>query len=308
MPIEKFEALLERDGSWAGELTHTTRDGRNLLIESRHVLMREDDGRLFVFETNRDITDRKHAEEKLHQTLGDLARISRVTTMGELTASLAHEINQPISAAVMNANVSTRWLKREPPDLEEALAATSRMVNDVMRAADIIERLRSLYRRSAPQRELLHVNDVIREMIPLLRHEADRNSVTIRTELDSTIPPSTADRVQVQQVLLNLMLNGIEAMKGTGGELTVMSSNTDDHQVLISVIDSGPGLPAQESERIFEAFFTTKSQGTGMGLSISRNIVESHGGRLWATSNEGRGAAFHFTLPHYTSKSSALAA
>jgi PAS domain S-box-containing protein len=308
MPTRMFEQLLERNGSWTGELTQATRDNRNLLIESRQVLMHEEDGRHLVLETNRDITDRKRAEEKLHQALGDLARISRVTSMGELTASLAHEINQPISAAVMNANVCTRWLQHDPPDVEEARAAASRMITDVMRAAEIIERLRSLYRRSAPQRELLHINDVIREMIPLLRHEADRHSVAIRTELDSTLPPSTADRVQLQQVLLNLMLNGIEAMKDTGGELTVKSSGTEDSQILISVIDSGPGVPVQEAERIFEAFFTTKSQGTGMGLSISRNIVESHGGRLWANTHAGRGATFHFTLPRYTAASSALAA
>jgi signal transduction histidine kinase len=182
------------------------------------------------------------------------------------------------------------------------------MVKDVMRAADIIERLRSLYRRSAPQREVLHINDIIREMTPLLRHEADRHSVTIRTELDSTLPIITADRVQLQQVLLNLMLNGIEAMKGTGGELIVTSSRAEDDQLLISVTDSGPGLPAEEIERIFEAFFTTKPQGTGMGLSISRNIVESHGGRLWASGNAGRGATFHFTLPQHKPMSSALAA
>jgi PAS domain S-box-containing protein len=308
MPTKEFEALIERHGSWTGELTHMTRNNRKLVIESRHVLMREEDGRRLVLETNRDITDRKRAEEKLHQALGDLARISRVTTMGELTASLAHEINQPISAAVMNANVCTRWLQRDQPDVEEARAASSRMVKDVMRAADIIERLRSLYRRSAPQREALHINDIIREMTPLLRHEADRHSVTIRTELDSTLPIITADRVQLQQVLLNLMLNGIEAMKGTGGELIVTSSRAEDDQLLISVTDSGPGLPAEEIERIFEAFFTTKPQGTGMGLSISRNIVESHGGRLWASGNAGRGATFHFTLPQHKPMSSALAA
>ena len=171
------------------------------------------------------------------------------------------------------------------------------MINDVRRAAEIFDRVHSLYRRDTSERELLDLNEIIREMIVLLRDKANRSSISIRTELDPGLPLITADRVQLQQVLMNLLLNGIEAMKDASGELAITSKRTEDGQALISVSDSGIGLPAGEEERIFEAFFTTKAQGTGMGLSISRKIIESHRGRLWAASNSGRGATFQFTLP-----------
>jgi PAS domain S-box-containing protein len=249
--------------------------------------------------SNIDITDLKGAaeeRERVRQLEADLAHINRVSMMGELTASLAHEVKQPIASSVINAKTCVRWLRRDEPDIPEACEAATRMVNDATRAADILDRVRSLYRRDSPQRELVDVNEIIREMIVLLRDQAIRNSIIIRTACDagsSTIP---ADRVQLQQVLMNLMLNGIEAMKDTGGELTVTSQRTADSQLLISVSDSGIGIAPDQADRIFEAFFTTKPQGTGMGLSISRKIIESHGGRLWATANAGRGATFHFTL------------
>jgi signal transduction histidine kinase len=225
-----------------------------------------------------------------------LAYMSRVTTVGELAASLAHEIKQPIAAAVMNARTCSRWLQRGEPDIAEACEAAARVVKDTTRAAEIIDRVRSLYRRDTPQRELVDVNEIVREMMVLLQDEANRYSIPIRGELTQDLPKVKADRVQLQQVLMNLMLNGIEAMKDTGGELTVTSKSTEDGQLIVSISDSGLGLP-QNPDRIFEAFFTTKSQGTGMGLSISRTIVESHGGRLWASANTGRGATFHFSLP-----------
>jgi PAS domain S-box-containing protein len=257
-----------------------------------------------------DITERKRAEaerEKLRQLETDLAHLNRVSMMGELAASLAHEIKQPITAAATNARTSLRWLMREPPDIVEASEAVSRIVSDVNRAAEIIERDRSLYRRETPQRELVNLNEVIREMIVLLRDKADRNSILIRTEIDAALPTITADRVQLQQVLMNLILNGMEAMEDTGGELTVTSKQTEDGQLLVSVSDSGIGLPVEQPERVFETFFTTKPQGTGMGLSISRRIIESHGGRLWASANTGRGATFQFTLPTDVRASSASA-
>lgn len=227
----------------------------------------------------------------------DLAHRNRVATVGELTASLAHEIKQPLAAAAIHASACERWLQRDVPDVMEACEAASAMVADVTRAANIIDRVRSLYGRGMPQRELVDVNEIIGEMVALLNDTARWNSISTRTELDVELPMTTADRVQLQQVLMNLMLNGIEAMKDTGGELAVTSKNTDDGQLLISVSDSGIGLPVEETERIFVAFFTTKPQGTGMGLAICRSIIESHGGRLWASANKGRGATFHFTLP-----------
>jgi signal transduction histidine kinase len=256
-----------------------------------------------------DLTERKRAEEereRLRQVEGDLAYMSRVATMGELAASLAHEIKQPIAAAVTNARTCARWLQREAPDLAEAIEAASRTVNAAIRASDIVDRVRSLYTRGTPDRQLVDVNDMIQEMVMLLQPEASRRAVAIRTELAGRLPDIIADRVQVQQVLMNLMLNGIEAMKDTPGELVIASQRTDDGALLISVRDSGIGIPAEQAERIFETFFTTKPRGTGMGLSISRTIVESHGGRLWASANTTRGATFQFTLPGEVTSPSAV--
>ena len=245
-----------------------------------------------------DVTERKRAEEALHEAQANLARVSRVTTMGELTASLAHEIRQPIAAAVTNARTCLRWLGRDQPDVAEAREAASRIVNDVTRAADIIGSISLLFKKGALQRELVDVNELIREMIVLLRSEANRYSISIRTELAEDLPKVMGDRVQLQQVFMNLMLNGIDAMKATGhaGELTI-KSEVGDAQLLISVSDTGVGLPPEQADQIFRAFFTTKDNGTGMGLPISRSIIESHGGRLWAAGASGRGATFHFTLP-----------
>jgi PAS domain S-box-containing protein len=250
--------------------------------------------------SNIDITDLKRAEaerERLHQFETDLAHMNRVSMMGELAASLAHEVKQPIAAAQMDARTCVRWLRSDTPDVAEACQAALRMIHDATRAAEVIDRVRSLYRRDTSERELLDVNEIIREMIILLHDKADPNFISIRTELDLGLPLIKADRVQLQQVLMNLILNGIEAMKDAKGELNVTSKRSDDGQLLISVSDSGIGLPREEVERIFEAFFTTKAQGTGMGLSISRRIIESHGGSLWASANAGRGAKFQFTLP-----------
>jgi len=246
-----------------------------------------------------DITERKHAEEALRQAQTDLAHASRVTTMGELTASLAHEVNQPIAAAVTDANTCLRWLTRDQPDLEEAREAASRMAKDATRAADIISRIRLLFQKVSPQRELVDVNEVIREMIVLLLSEVARYSISVRPELAEDLPQIIGDRVQLQQVMMNLMINGIDAMKDVDGmrELAIKSQPAEDEEIVVSVTDSGVGLPSQQAEQIFNAFFTTKPNGTGMGLRISRSIVESHGGRLWAANNSPRGASFCFTLP-----------
>jgi signal transduction histidine kinase len=242
----------------------------------------------------------REERERLRQAQADLAHINRVSTMGELTASLAHEIKQPITAAVTDARTCLRWLGRDDPDVSEAREAASRLVTDVTRAADIISRISLLFKKGALQHEFVDVNELIREMIVLLRNEATRYSISIRSDLAEDLPHVMADRIQLQQVFMNLMLNGIDAMKGVGAarELTIRSQPVKDGQVMISVSDTGIGLPLQQPEQIFSAFFTTKAHGTGMGLPISRSIIESHGGRLWATSNSERGASFHFNLPH----------
>jgi signal transduction histidine kinase/CheY-like chemotaxis protein len=247
-----------------------------------------------------DITERKRAEEereRLRQLEADLAYMNRVSMMGELAASLAHEIKQPMAAAAINGETCTNWLRRDVPDVTGASRAASAMVADVTRACGIIDRVSSLYRRGTPKRELVDLNEIVREMNVLLGDTANRKAVSIRTKLDPELPKTTADRVQLQQVLMNLMLNGIEAMQDTCGELSIASRRTEDNQLLISVSDTGIGLSIDEAERIFEAFFTTKPRGTGMGLSISRRIIASHGGHLWASPNTGRGATFQFTLP-----------
>ena len=240
----------------------------------------------------------REERERLRQAQADLAHINRVTTMGELTASLAHEIRQPISAAATNAKTCLRWLGRDDPDVAEAREAASRIVKDITRAADIIGRISLLFKKGGLQPELVDVNELIREMIVLLRSEASRYAISIRTEFAENLPKVMADRVQLQQVLMNLMLNGIDAMKemSGGSELTI-KSRVDDGQLLISVSDTGVGLPPEQADQIFSAFFTTKDNGTGMGLPISRSIIESHGGRLWAAGAPGRGATFQFTLP-----------
>jgi PAS domain S-box-containing protein len=305
MSTTEFEAALERDGEWTGELTQTTRDGRKIIVESRQVMMRETDGRRLVLETNRDITDRKRAEaeqrrgaEALREAQADLAHVSRTTTMGELTASLAHEVNQPITAAVTNANTCVRWLAGDTPNIEEARDAALRSAKDGTRAAEIISRIRLLFKKGTTEREVVDVNEVIREMIVLLRGEATRYAVSIRTDLADDLPQLMADRVQLQQVMLNLIMNSIDAMKDADGkrELAIKSQRAENEHLQVSVSDTGVGLPAQQADEIFNAFFTTKLEGTGLGLSISRSIVESHGGRLWAADNSPRGASFCFNL------------
>jgi signal transduction histidine kinase len=254
-------------------------------------------GRAFNYAAEQ-LRERKRAEESLRQAQADLAYISRVTTMGELTASLAHEIRQPVAAAVTNASTCLRWLSRGQPDLQEARAAASRIVEDLRRTEGIISRIRLLFKKGAEQREWIDVNEVIREMIVLLRNAATQYSIPIRTQIAENLPPVMADRVQLQQVFMNLMLNGIEAMKDMHppGELTI-KSQAQNGELLFSVSDTGVGLPTEQVDQIFNPFFTTKPDGTGMGLAISRSIIEVHGGRLWATANSGPGATFHFTLP-----------
>jgi PAS domain S-box-containing protein len=246
-----------------------------------------------------DIHDRMAAEETLRQAQCDLARINRVTTMGELTASLAHEISQPISGAMTNANAGLRKLAGDNPDLDEVRGALVRIVRDVQRATEIISRIRSQFEKGVPNQEGLNVNEIIPETIALLRGEAMRYNISVRTELGADLPQIVGDRVQLQQVAMNLIVNSIEAMKDVDGtrELVIKSERAENKQILVSFTDTGIGLSPQLAEQIFEPFFTTKPRGTGMGLRISRSIIESHGGRLWAVGSPGRGATFHLHLP-----------
>jgi C4-dicarboxylate-specific signal transduction histidine kinase len=219
--------------------------------------------------------------------------------MGELCASLAHEVNQPITAAVTNADACLNWLARDIPNLEQARECAKRIVEDSTRAGEIVERIRLLCKRSTPQRGLVDVNEVIQELIVLLRSQMTRYLISVRMELAADLPQVSGDRVQLQQVMMNLMMNGIDAMKDVDGtrELAIKSHLTGNEQLMVCVSDSGVGLPSQQADQIFQAFFTTKPHGIGMGLAICRSIVESHSGRLWAADNSPRGARFHLILP-----------
>jgi PAS domain S-box-containing protein len=249
-----------------------------------------------------DVTDRRQAErerKRLHEAQADLAHASRMTTMGELTASLAHEVNQPITAAVNGASTCVRWLTRDDPDVGEAREAALGVIRNAKRAAEIINHIRTISKKGESQRQLADVNELIREMIALLRSEINRYSISVHTDLEAELPKVMADSVQVQQVMMNLIMNGIDAMKAVDQTrvLTIRSWLEEDQRLRISVTDTGVGLPAEQTNQIFDAFFTTKSHGLGMGLRISRSIVESHGGRLWAANNSPHGASFSFTLP-----------
>jgi PAS domain S-box-containing protein len=248
-----------------------------------------------------DITERKRAEEereRLRQLEADLTRVNRINMMGELAAALAHEIKQPIAASITSANALLRWLAHDPPDVERARATASRIEQDTHRAADVIDSLRSFYETGTPtDRQAIDVREIVGDMTVLLSGEAHRHAIAIRSELETDAPKIVVNRVQLQQVFMNLMLNAIEAMKDAGGELTIRTRSTLNGRLSISVSDTGIGLPAASAERLFEPFHTTKPQGTGMGLAITRSIVESYGGQVWATANAGKGATFHFVLP-----------
>ncbi|HEY2546439.1 MAG TPA: MHYT domain-containing protein, partial [Candidatus Acidoferrum sp.] len=282
------------------ETVRMHKDGSLLDVSLTISPMKDASGRVVgASKLARDITERNRAEEALRQAQTDLAHASRLTTLGEFTASLAHEVKQPIAAAVTDANTCVRWITRDEPDLKEAREAAWRIVKSANRAAEIINRVHLLFKKGTPQRELVDVNEVAREMIILLGDEASRHSISVRTELADDLPHVRGDRVQLQQVLMNLMVNGVDAMHDVDGprELIIKSQSAENNELLLSVSDTGVGLPRHQADRIFNAFFTTKTHGTGMGLRISRSIIESHGGRLWAADNSPRGASFCFTLP-----------
>ena len=298
---EGVQEALRQKKDYAGEFKIVLPDGTvKYLAASMHHLLAAGGEIVEVIGTHIDVTERKRAEqqrERLRELEGDLARINRVSMMGELAVSLAHEIKQPMACVAADATAMLRWLRREPPEIAEACESASHIIDSATRVARIVDRNRALYSRETRQRELIDLNEIIREMVTLVHDTAHRQSISIRSELDPTLPRTSADRVQLQQVLINLMLNGIEAMKEQSGELSVTSTRTEDGKLLVTVSDFGIGLPEAGPERIFDAFFTTKPDGTGMGLCISRRIIESHGGRLWASANAGRGATFQFTLP-----------
>jgi C4-dicarboxylate-specific signal transduction histidine kinase len=264
---------------------------------------KQDEGVVFVI----DMTDRKRAEEKLRASEQrllnaqmELAHVNRVTTMGQLTASIAHEVNQPLAAVVANAEACLRWLDRGPPDLDAARRSVEWIINDGNRASGVIRRFRALANKTHIEKVPLDVNDVVSETVALVRRELISHQVSLRAELALSPPMILGDRVQLQQVIINLVMNGIEAMQSVtdrSRELVIRSGQDETHEVIVSVTDCGVGISAENAEQLFNAFFTTKSGGMGMGLSICRSIIEAHGGRISATDNLPHGATFQFTLP-----------
>jgi C4-dicarboxylate-specific signal transduction histidine kinase len=255
---------------------------------------------VYVIGAVQDITERKRAEEALQKAQAELAHVTRLTTLGELTASIAHEVNQPLAAIVTNSNACLRWLATQPANLEKTRQAVGRIIKDGNRASEIISRIRALVKNAPPRKDLVDVNEIIVEVIGLALNEADRNQIFLKPHLSSDLPLVLGDRVQLQQVILNLIINGVEAMgriKEGSRELVVSSEKDEANGLLIAVRDTGAGLEPANLNQLFDAFFTTKPEGMGMGLAISRSIVEAHGGRLWATANSPQGAVFQFTLP-----------
>ena len=300
-PLEEIHEALLGMGRWEGELTHTRRDGTQVTVLSRWSLQRDEQGRpAAILETNNDITEQKRAEEALLTAQAELVHMTRVATLGELTASIAHEVNQPLTAVVTNGNACLRWLTGQTPNLVEARLAVERIIKDGHRASEVIKRICSLIKKTPSQKDWVDVNKIILEVIALARSEVLRNCVFLKPQLAGDLPLVLGDRIQLQQVILNLIINGVEAigrLREGPRELFISSGRDESNGLVVAVRDTGVGLDAAHLNQIFDPFFTTRPNGLGMGLAISRSIIEAHGGRLWATSNSPQGAVFQFTLP-----------
>ena len=296
---------LDDSSRWQGELVHTRRDGNEVWVVSRWAVQRDERGRpVATMETNSDITEQKHAEDALHHARSQLEHVTRISTLGELTASIAHEVNQPLAAIVTNGEASLRWLLRDEPNLEEVRKAVERMIGNGRRASEVIDRLRALARKSNPSHTVLTLNDIVADVIPLVEREMLNNDVALRLDLQAPAPPVLGDRVQLAQVVINLVVNAIHAMSQIGDRRRLvsissktLSENSNSQMAVLEIEDTGIGIDPKIANNLFTAFHTTKADGMGMGLSISRNIVESHGGSISATSGDRWGALFTIRLP-----------
>jgi PAS domain S-box-containing protein len=296
---------LDDSSRWQGELIHTRREGNEVWVVSRWAVQRDERGRpVATMETNSDITEQKHAEDALHHVRSQLEHVTRISTLGELTASIAHEVNQPLAAIVTNGEAALRWLLRDEPDLEEVRKAVERTIGNGQRASDVIARLRALARRSNPSHTILTLNDIVADVIPLVEREMLNNDVALRLDLQAPAPPVLGDRVQLAQVVINLVVNAIHAMSQIGDRRRLLSissktilEDSNSQMAVLEIQDTGIGIDPKTANNLFTAFHTTKADGMGMGLSISRTIVESHGGSISATSGDRWGALFKIRLP-----------
>ena len=299
--IQRYDQVVHGGKLYDLEYRVIRPDGSARFVQSMGEPIRNADGAVVrLVGALLDITERKQAEEALREAQAELAHVTRVATLGEMTASIAHEINQPLAAVVNNASACLRWLAGQAPNLEEARQSAALIIADGHRAGEIISRIRALAKKAPPRKDRVNINETILEVIALARSEVQRNRASLQTQLSSDVPLILGDRIQLQQVILNLIINAIEAMSGiTEGprELQVVTGKDELRGVVVTVRDSGPGLDPDILDHLFTAFYTTNPQGMGMGLAISRSIIEAHGGRLWATANKHRGATFQFTLP-----------
>ncbi|GLR83592.1 hypothetical protein GCM10007857_03020 [Bradyrhizobium iriomotense] len=290
---------------WQGELVHTRRDGGEVLVVSRWSVQRDESGRpIATMETNSDITEQKHAEDALHQARSQLEHVGRISTLGELTASIAHEVNQPLAAVVTNGEACLRWLLRDEPNLEEVRIAVERMIGNSRRAAEVITRLRAMARKANPTRVALTFSDIVADVIPLIEREMMSNDVALKLDLQAPAQIVLGDRVQLAQVVINLVVNAIQAMSETGDRPKILSirsgvspEDPEARMAVLQIEDTGPGIDPEIAKRLFNAFSTTKPGGMGMGLSICRTIVESHGGSIAADTGNRSGALFTIRLP-----------
>ena len=297
-------ALLDQQ-QWTGELTHFKRDGTQVVVASRWSLQLDKAGRpIAVMETNNDITDRKRSEAMLQSAQTELAHATRIATMGELTASIAHEVNQPLAAVVTNGEACLRWLGRDVPDLGEARASVERMISNGRRASNVIARLRALARRADPEYLPVNLNEIVEDALMLVEREAASHSVAVQLDLKAALPDISGDRVQLQQVVINLLMNAIQAMDGVSGrarKLSIISRDQNEpdseRAVTVEVRDTGVGIDEQNMDQLFNAFYSTKAEGLGMGLSICRSIIEAHGGRISFVANADHGMSFTINLP-----------
>jgi two-component system, LuxR family, sensor kinase FixL len=300
-PFEHITAELLHTGRWTGELTHTRKDGLTTVAASRWALRTDTQNKAIgVLEINYDMTERKKTEEMLRHTQSELAHATRVMVMGELVSTITHEVNQPLCAIVTNGNACARWLRTPTPDLARAQEALQRIIRDSNRASNVIARIRAFVRKTDGHTETLSIRDLIEDVLLVLVDDAQRSRIRIETRFGADLPDVLGDRVQLQQVVLNLMMNAFDAMRATEAKsrsLCVQADVHDNGGVLVTLEDSGTGIPPENVGRIFEPFFTTKTAGLGMGLSICRTIIRNHGGEIQVTSNPGRGATFYFSLP-----------
>jgi len=307
-PYANIEAQLLDAGFWEGEVVHHRRDGSTVTLASRWALQHNERGQpASILESNTDIEERRQAQEKLAHAQTELAHVARMSTLGELTASIAHEVNQPLAAIVTSGDASLRWLDSTPPDMEGVRRGVTRMIRDAKRASDVVRRLRSLAKKDGLRKAPLDLNELVEDAVFLIQREVRHHQVLLGLDLAPDVPIVLGDRVQLQQVVINLLMNAIQAMAEVidrPRKLIVQSRRQDCRGLIVTFRDSGPGIDPEYEAQLFNAFFTTKPDGMGMGLSICRSIIEAHGGRIWASRNDEGGATFQFTLPLEQEKAS----